>query len=219
MLVAFSDAHLTPRFDQKKFNYLFNLIKGADRVVIVGDWWDGHRCSFDQFVRSRWQDLFPLLKSKGTIYIYGNHDLREWCDARVEQFSIRQTDELDLEFGTFKLHFEHGHRIAPDLITQNPELLRIPYLGFADHFFLEVFLTGLFGERWINYRSRSCVQLLKSRAREFAAVGRWLICGHSHVAELDPAIKYVNCGFVGSGRIQYLHIDNNYSIGVVKARY
>jgi len=218
VLVAFSDVHLTSRFDQRKFNYLFNLIKGSDRVVIVGDWWDGHRCSFGQFIRSPWRALFPLLKSRDTIYIHGNHDLEEWCDERVNLFSNHQAGEIDLQVGSFNLHFEHGQKIAPDPITKNPGILRIPFIGWADYLFLEVFLTSLFGDRWINYRGRTCAELLKARAAESAKNGQWLVCGHSHIAEIDPTIKYVNCGFIGLGRAQYLRVDR-YSINVVRSHY
>ena len=219
MLVALSDTHLTPRVNLKKFNYLFNLIKGADQVVIVGDWWDSRRCTFDQFLRSSWENLFPLLRSKETVYLYGNHDPREQCDGRVEQFSVRQADELDLEFGTLKLHFEHGHRIAPDPIEKNhPGILKVPGIGHADYLFTELIPTSLFGERWINYRGKAAAKLLKARSKEIAKSGRWLVCGHSHLAELDPAIKYANCGFFGLGRAQYLRVDQ-YSINVVRAGY
>ena len=219
MLVGLSDVHLTSRFDRKKFNYLFNLIKGADQVALVGDWWDSRRCTFDEFLGSPWNNLFPLLLSRNAIYIYGNHDPRERCDGRAEQFSVRQADELDLEFGTFRLHFEHGHRIAPDPIEKNhPGILKVPGIGHADYLFTELIPTSLFGERWINYRGRVCAKQLKAAAEEFAVKGQWLVCGHSHIAELNPAIKYANCGFFGLGRAQYLRVDN-YSIGVVKARY
>ena len=219
MLVGLSDVHLTSRFDRKKFNYLFNLIKGADQVALVGDWWDSRRCTFDEFLGSPWNNLFPLLRSRETVYLYGNHDPRERCDGRAEQFSVRQADELNLEFGTFRLHFEHGHRIAPDPIEKNhPGILKVPGIGHADYLFTELIPTSLFGERWINYRGRVCANLLKARSKEIADNSRWLVCGHSHLAELDPAIKYANCGFFGLGRAQYLRVDR-YSIGVVKARY
>lgn len=218
MLVAFSDTHLTPRFNRKKFNYLFNLVKGADRVAILGDFWDGHRCRFDQFVRSPWRHLFPLLKSKNTIYTYGNHDLEEWCDERVNLFSTQQAPAVDLQIGTLNLHFEHGHRIAPDLLTRNPGLLEVPFIGWANSIFLEAIPMILVGDRWIRLRSKPCVQLLKERARELSAHGQWLVCGHSHVAEMDPTIKYANSGLIGVGRAQFLRIDS-YSIGLVKAGY
>jgi len=218
-LLVISDTHLTHRwFNPRKYRRLANLISSAGRVLINGDWWDGHRCTFDQFLRSPWRGLFPLLKSKGTIYLYGNHDPEELGDERASRFSIRQADSIDLKIGTWDLHFEHGHRIAPDLITRRPGMLKIPLIGYADYLFLEVVLTSLFGERWINYRSRGCVELLKARAREHAARGQWLVCGHSHIAEIDPGIKYANSGFVGLRRIQYLRIGE-YSIGPVKSWY
>ena len=220
MLVALSDTHLTHQFfNPKKFHYLANIIGGADQVAIVGDWWDGHRCRFDQFIRSPWRALFPLLKSRNTIYLYGNHDPEELCDERVNLFSVRQGWEINLQVGSWNLHFEHGHRIAPDPIAKKyPRVLELPGIGYFDYLFTELLPTSLFGQRWLNYRGKAADRQLKARSQELAGNGQWLVCGHSHLAELDPTIKYANCGFVGLGRAQYLRVDR-YSIGVVRAGY
>ncbi len=218
MLIAFSDTHLTHHwFNPKKFRYLANIIRSADQVAIVGDFWDGMRCSFDQFIQSPWKALFPLLKSKDAIYLYGNHDLEEWCDERVNRFSTHQAEAVDITVGTLNLRLEHGHHIAPDPITKNPKLLNIPMIGWADYIFTSVIPMTLFGERWTKISGRESTRLMRERAKELSANGQWLICGHSHVAQLDPEIKYANSGFISLGRIQYLKIDK-YSIDLVKAR-
>ncbi|GMR19064.1 MAG: hypothetical protein BMS9Abin34_189 [Patescibacteria group bacterium] len=219
MLVAFSDTHLTHhRFNPKKFSYLANIIRSADQVAIVGDFWDGMRCSFDQFIRSPWRALFPLLKSKDAIYLYGNHDLEEWCDERVNRFSTRQAEAADITAGTFNLRLEHGHRIAPDPITKNPKILNIPLIGWVDFIFTSVIPVTLFGERWTEISGRESTRLMRERAKELSANGQWLVCGHSHLAQLDPAVKYANCGFIGLGRAQYLRV-NEYSIDLINTRF
>ncbi|MEX0587480.1 MAG: metallophosphoesterase [Patescibacteria group bacterium] len=219
-LVALSDTHLTHQFlNPRKLRYLENIIRPAKRIVIVGDWWDSYRSTFDQFVRSPWNALFPLLKQREAIYLYGNHDPEEAGDERVNLFSIRQGWEIDLRFGSFDLHFEHGHRIAPDPIARKyPWVLGLPGIGHFEYLFTEIIPTSLFGDRWLNYRGKPAAEQLRARAAEIAKSGRWLVCGHSHIAELDPEIKYANCGFIGLGRAQYLEIKK-YSIGVIKAAY
>jgi len=220
MLVALSDTHLTHRFfSSKKFHYLSNVIQRADQIVIVGDFWDGRRCTFNQFIRSRWRGLFPMLKSRNSIYLYGNNDPKELCSQEVNLFSVQQAESLDLQIGTLNLHFEHGHRIAPNPIDEKyPWIMEIPGMGYADYLFNELIPTSLFGERWINLRGAPAAKLLRARARNFAAQGQWLICGHSHITELDPNIRYANCGFFGMGYAQYLKIGR-YSIGPVNGRY
>src|SRR5689334_5828739 len=95
-LLIFSDSHLSARFDEAKYNYLRWIITHADKVVINGDFWDRDLTTFDQFVNSDWRKLFPLLLSKATTYIYGNHDWKGYCDERVNLFSTSQTQALDI---------------------------------------------------------------------------------------------------------------------------
>ncbi|HEB14010.1 MAG TPA: hypothetical protein ENI09_01190 [candidate division WWE3 bacterium] len=219
MLIVFSDTHLTHHwFNPKKFRYLANIIRSADQVAIVGDFWDGMRCSFDQFIQSPWKALFPLLKSKDAIYLYGNHDLEEWCDERVNRFSTLQAEAVDITVGTFNLRLEHGHRIAPDPITKNPKLLNIPMIGWADYIFTSAIPMVLFGDRWAKVSGRVPTHLMRERAKWASANGQWLICGHSHSAQVDPAIRYANSGFVGSGWAKYLRVDE-YSIDLINARF
>ena len=89
--LVFSDTHLTPKFDHRKFSVLKEAIDQADRAVICGDFWEGFGNSFDDFVSSKWSEtLFPLLKKKKTVYLYGNHDKKEYANDRVSLFSVKQ---------------------------------------------------------------------------------------------------------------------------------
>ncbi len=72
--IIFSDAHLTNRFDEPTYRFLENMILSADKIIINGDFWDGEVVSFNQFINSKWQKLFPLLLERKAVYIYGNHD-------------------------------------------------------------------------------------------------------------------------------------------------
>ena len=62
--LVISDLHLTTASDPKKFRFLKKLISSFDRVIINGDLWCVYTDTFDQFINSDWQRLFPLLKSK-----------------------------------------------------------------------------------------------------------------------------------------------------------
>jgi len=222
MFVALSDLHLTPFFNRKKFECLASIIRSADQVAIVGDLWDGHLCTFEEFVRSPWNKLFPLLKERETLYLPGNHDPLEWCDERVNLFSVHQEEAVDLQVGEFHLHLEHGHRILPEIQTLTPEQFRMlhrycPLIGWVDFLLFRVLLHGLGGDRWARFNNRNRIPRLKQRARELAETGKWLVCGHLHLAELDREAKYANCGFVGLGRASYLRVDQDMQL--VEVRY
>jgi len=66
-ILIFSDTHLTSKFDQEKFDFLKKIVNSSDRVIINGDFWDSWFTNFDDFVKSRWNKLFPLLKKKNTM--------------------------------------------------------------------------------------------------------------------------------------------------------
>src|SRR3989338_7051902 len=122
--LIFSDTHLSHRFHPSKFSLLKKIISRSNQVVINGDFWDSYTTTFDRFIHSPWKDLFPLLKSKHAVYLYGNHDPKNLSDHRVSLFSDNQLDEHRLPWKKFTLVIHHGHR--------NSKLLRfgekIPYI-------------------------------------------------------------------------------------------
>ena len=90
-ILVISDVHLDNAFEKPKYRFLKKIIRRADRVIINGDFWDGYLVKFQQFIQSPWKSLFPLLKSKKTIYIYCNHDKKILSDKHTALFSDIQT--------------------------------------------------------------------------------------------------------------------------------
>jgi len=82
--VVFSDSHITSKFDRAKFLYLQSIVEPADRVIIIGDFWDGYMTDFTDLLNSKWSKLFALLKSKETFYVCGNHDAAALNDPRTQ---------------------------------------------------------------------------------------------------------------------------------------
>jgi len=70
ILSVISDTHLTNKFNENKFNKLRSIIESSDKIVLNGDFWDGYATDFEDFYNSKWSALFPLLKSKKTIYLF-----------------------------------------------------------------------------------------------------------------------------------------------------
>lgn len=215
-LAIFSDTHLTRRFDSAQFEFLWQLIGSVDQVIINGDFWDKAGGAFEQFVNSPWKQLFPLLKAKRAVYLFGNHDRPEMSDDRVSLFSTYQAYECQVKLDNMMLKVTHGHQFAPSPDVLLPQIFNCRLLlqlgnwlallrfklskGLMLHPFFSV-------DNWrIKRNTRTQVN------------GEVLVCGHSHSAEFNLKQKYINHGVVRWGYGQFLLIENN-NLQLVKRRY
>ena len=201
MIIAFSDTHLTKKFDKRKFNFLLKIIKKAKAVRILGDFWEGHEITFDEFLESEWNGLFKHLQKK-TVYIYGNHDPEYLSDKRVSLFCKKATITFKEKIGKQKYEYQHGHLIAPTLEMKRPiikkKLFRLLHEYF-DRFGVKMlgprfFKKGLIGNRKLLNYARSDKK-------------RILVCGHTHYQTIKE--NYANTGFVNGGHGQYLVITDS----------
>lgn len=216
--IIFSDTHLTEQFNKRTYSFLKRLINQADQVIINGDFWDAFSTSFDQFVTSKWKELFPLLKQKQTIYIYGNHDRPEFSDERVNFFSVIQKSEHLIATNPKKLIIKHGHQYTPNLESYLKYRSIVKFFnrayGIAEGLVLKLFGRGFF--RRTLYRSFTFNMV--SYAKKNLKKDEVLVCGHSHNAEFLPEQKYINSGFIRHGLAQYLVIENK-KIRFVEEQY
>jgi predicted phosphodiesterase len=196
-----SDLHLTDEWDEPKARFLERLFTRADRVILNGDFWDGERIYFDAFISSRWNTLFPLLKKKGALYIYGNHDLEAYNDNRTSLFSVKQLDSYTLTFKTYSLFIEHGHQLfrTIDLALHLPRHILF-HLSSASQP-IESFLVrhGSIHNPFIRISNMVMKRRISPRTSN-----EWYICGHTHYPELDYAKRYANSGFIQHGKATYL---------------
>ena len=205
--LVFSDTHLTNKFDSKKFTYLKRLIESYDRVVINGDFWNRAQTTFDKFVNSKWKSLFPLLKEKKAIYIYGNHDLKRWCDERVNLFSVDQKEVHKMKMGKYILYIEHGHEITPNFFDRN---LWIPPLKLADdlnHLIVSLSLKYA-KERYLSLGMKEN-EKMKTWGKNNLKESEILVVGNSHIPEYDLAGRYINTGYIMNNHSSYLVIDGS----------
>ena len=212
-ILLFSDTHLFKKFDDKKFNFLERIISKSDKVIILGDFWDDSLTTFDEFVKSDWNKLFPLLKNKHTVYVYGNHDRKEFSDEKVSLFSDMQTDKYTFQVEGRIFVAEHGDRFFKKHLTYY-----LTYGGPLREFFMSKFfitlrflvfdelLTKLFGKAFLNKRLHYNQYIKKVKIDEFKK-GEILICGHTHAAEIDLKNNFINTGLIRHGIGQYLTID------------
>jgi predicted phosphodiesterase len=207
---------LTRRFDKKKYEFLKGIIEKADRIIINGDFWDGYGTTFDKFINSKWSQLFPLLKSKNAIYIFGNHDKQEFSDERVNLFSVQQTDRYFMKKGKWTLRIEHGHLIEPSLEGRFPKLfdhrlaVRLGSLSEA---------TGvkIFKANFLKIYEKQAVHI-KEWIKNNLDSETILIAGHVHVGEYDRVARYINTGYIRHGFAQYVEIEDN-EIKLVNTKY
>lgn len=213
-ILLFSDSHLRLRFEPKKFNFLKKIISEADKVIILGDFWEGGLETFDEFINSKWKELFPLLKEKHTVYAYGNHDEKDKADERVSLFSDVQIRQFKFEEGGKTFVVEHGDRFF-----KNHVFYLLTYGGPFRFFFmsrifltwqfviLEDFLTKTLGTKYLAQKALNFNKHIKKVWAKESKGSEILICGHTHGAEMDLQNNFINTGLVRHGLGQYVLID------------
>jgi UDP-2,3-diacylglucosamine pyrophosphatase LpxH len=208
---VFSDCHLTQKFDKQKFLFLQKMISQADRVIINGDFWDGYLITFSQFIESDWKKLFPLLKAKHAIYIYGNHDKASLCDERANLFSDLQTTRYVLDLQDKRMVFEHGNKYSPALddrlkLKRPPRfikpLIRFHYKRINSSLQKQGLLAFADSYQRVNKK-------MKEKVLRTLKPDEIMVCGHSHYAEYDPSNQFINTGFIDHGFAQYLSITGS----------
>lgn len=217
--IIFSDTHLSHRADPRKLALLLRVLSTADRVIINGDFWDRYLCTFDQFLSSSWQQLFPVLKKRKAIYLVGNHDLRTYFDDRWRLFADKVADKLELKIGKNRFHIEHGHLQAYSFGMYYPRLSNIfgmlyPYLDRIEHG------GHLFTSLYRAYlaKQHDDAELL-SYAKAHKKKNKWFVFGHSHVQRKSVAEGYLNPGSFRCGVGNWLTIVSSGTVTLHSEAY
>ena len=203
-ILVISDTHLSLPFEEKKFRFLETLIKKHDQVIIDGDFWEGFLISYDKFVASPWRALFPLLKQKNSIYIFGNHDLEEFGNGTFDSFSVKQTDRYEAKVNGHVFVFEHGHRLLP--LDGDDDSKKIRNTKYMDR--VEKYMIKGFGAKYQKLLKPYNKKIKKQLPRELKQT-EYYVCGHTHCAEIDHKNRFINTGVIKHGLAQYLVIRNN----------
>jgi len=212
-ILVFSDTHLYLPYEERKFNFLKKIISSADRVIINGDFFDGYIISFNDFVKSQWNKLFPLLKKRRAVYIYGNHDPKKISDKRVNLFSDIQTDQYKLKINKIIFYFEHGQkiRITPEVLLKMDFFKLswiIPFFVKINQFFQQLLIKifGRFFIIWFAYRNYPAK--IKIKKLYSPKDNEIYIIGHNHFGEVDEKNHFAATGIILYGFAQYLTIEN-----------
>jgi predicted MPP superfamily phosphohydrolase len=210
-ILVFGDSHLTDKFNLEWFDYIANLIKSADQVIINGDFWDGYLTTFDKFCESSWKNLFPLLKEKNTVYLFGNHDKEHFMDQRMNLFSYKQGLKHTLQSGEKIINIEHGHLIAP-AYDDNPLFGNQKIMSPIFKFLMGILAVSKpirkMQHGW-EYTDglKMLEKYIQSVAKKFDKK-YYHIFNHSHVHKIIPQMNIINLGVLQSKRRHYLLIEN-----------
>lgn len=211
-ILIFGDTHFSQEFEPDLFDYISKLIKSADQVIINGDFWDSYLCSFDEFVHSPWKSLFPFLKEKNAIYLFGNHDPQKESDDRVNLFSVKQSLFHEWKSTSGSKYFaQHGDLLAPDFDAKHPFLTK--YLWKIYPYLLKLERQKNFaGKIYRTINQRKCensFRMISNFARENMNKKSLLICGHSHIHKDDRENYLLSIGPFWNKIARYLIIEND----------
>jgi UDP-2,3-diacylglucosamine pyrophosphatase LpxH len=221
--LVFSDTHFSKKFFPRQFEVLKKLISESDKIIINGDFWEGLAISFDDFLKSEWSKLFPLLKEKDTVYVYGNHDDKIFSDNRVYQFCNKAVDEHYMDTPKQKYLFKHGQEfLLPQYSRKRHQehikrarTLRMR-LSVAKNDFIQSIGFGLFGPKVLP----AIINRIPTEVR--ATIGKsgyLLVCGHTHRPGHVAKNNFLDIGFLNYGWANYLLIDDSGEFKIVSKRY
>jgi len=212
-ILVFSDTHLYLPFDQKKFNFLKKIINSADQVIINGDFFDDYMISFEDFINSPWNQLFPILKEKKAIYIFGNHDQEKFSDKRFNMFSIKQAIKYRVKINNKTFVFVHGQQFRKTADLFIKELFKpLVSLVIRIAHYKRQNLVNIFGRNFLKFRFAYRNVATKRKAIKTIKNNEFIIVGHNHWAEIDEKNHFACCGAILYGYAQYLTIDSSAKI-------
>ncbi|OGK18563.1 hypothetical protein A3G67_01820 [Candidatus Roizmanbacteria bacterium RIFCSPLOWO2_12_FULL_40_12] len=206
-VLVFSDSHLDHNFEPKKLSYLKKLVRSVDQVIINGDFWEGYSITFDQFLSSKWNELFPLLKAKKAVYIFGNHDKKVLADKRMSQFCAQSQLQYKLKTPRYTYVFEHGNRLAP-YIDDIWNLRTLPPVTNNLLGELEGTAVRIFGAKALTYLYGRFNKKIKGLLKHELKKNEVFVCGHTHVAEVDLKNQFINDGLIRHGLAHHLIIED-----------
>lgn len=212
-ILVFSDTHLTEVFDQDLYNYIAKLVKSVDLVIINGDFWDAYLTTFDQFVNSGWSKLFPLLRKKNTVYLFGNHDKKEFADDRIRLFAKKFGYKYHFRSGDKLFEVAHGDKLAPTYdqipIFKNPNVVRVFYKSLkkamTNHKTAKSFVTFMEYHRNLG-QERTLQKYAKKQKQNNKRI--FHIFGHTHLTKMDIDSRYINTGVFEKNKKGFVIIEN-----------
>ncbi len=209
-ILIFGDSHLSPTFNKSKLEKMKKLFSNVDMIIINGDLWDSAYWNFNEFIDSKWSELFKTLSEKKTIYLYGNHDREYMCDKRVNLFSQKQGKVYNFDFNHKKVYVTHG-----DAEVYGAHLYKLP--DFIEKFLwrignlIEATLVKIFGKKVLKIQHQNTNNRFKAQKLKKYGKDLIVVYNHTHVQEKDDETNCYNTGCMKYGIFQYVIFNTDTS--------
>ncbi len=185
-----------------------------ENVIINGDLWKYPATTFDRFVKSAWTQLFPLLKSKKTIYVIGNHDESRWLSEETALFASEVCYDYEVKTQECVYKITHGHMLSTALRAIDMYHANVGI--YFERVFKSFVISSKVQEQLVkktgypnNPGSVFTQHQMKKYAQKNLKPNEVLVVGHSHIPELDLANKFINTGFFDYGRGYFLELPHS----------
>lgn len=207
-LIAISDIHLgAGNCESKKVLDLLDMVDKHDRLIINGDMLDA---GLQRLKKKHWEILSKLAhlsRKHPVIYVRGNHE--EIGGEMISSLTgMALVDNYHVKINGVSYYFEHGH-LYDDFIIKNPGLT-----AWADGLYntLQTVDPTHTLAKWAKRQSKAflrCTGKVKNGLLEAAAKARcdWAVAGHTHFAEFDPKMRYINLGTFTERPAHYLTVN------------
>ncbi len=136
-------------------------------------------------------------------HLFGNHD-KQLSDQEYEMFCDQAMEKVDFNQNGVTFHLFHGHGVDRTFDVRHPNIPRF-IAGIISR--TEKVVCRVFGRRYLALFKPENEILKRWKAKNLPA-NDWLICGHTHLAELDEKTKFANLGlFLSEKLASYLIIE------------
>jgi predicted phosphodiesterase len=208
-ILIISDLHLDPPFEDRKFRYLKNLFSSVDQIILNGDFWEGFAYSFDDFYNSSWNKLFPILKNKNAVYVFGNHDKKSFNDlSRLKIFAHSFSESYKMKIKDKIFYFEHGHRLwinDKENVDTNSILFKTQFKFMTS---LEELLIRSIGSNYQKGLKKINDSVINQVAPKLKS-NEFFFFGHTHRREYLHDLRVYNSGVCKKGLSQYLILKDD----------
>jgi UDP-2,3-diacylglucosamine pyrophosphatase LpxH len=151
-------------------------------------------------IHSKWSRLFPLLKKKNAIYIYGNHDDSRFCDERVSLFSVEHGYSTELKRGEYTYSIQHGQLTYKNFLTKVRDLIPNSFVMKMNIWATEQQKKGtVIG--WLKdeieaYAERTGDETLQGYVKKLPKQNKYTyyVFGHTHTRHFSEDGGYLNPG-------------------------
>jgi len=207
-LVAISDIHLgASNCQANKVLHVLEHIDKYDQIIINGDLVDSE---IHRLKKKHWEILSKLAKlsrKHTVIYVKGNHEEHS-AEVISALTGMELVDSYKTSVNGVNYYFEHGHKYD-NFIVENPGLTAL-----ADNIYntLQTLDPTHTLAKWAKRSSKGflrCKDKIKTGLVKQASIAKcdWAVAGHTHFAEFDQNVGYINLGCFTEKPCHYLTVN------------